>query len=139
MTQKEKELFMVVRSIHYNNVVMKKLKEYTLPEWLVCLSEEVLLEYAIPIFSRVLHKYPMLCGMNKEWQVIYEITKVSEEFWEVNKEWKVYFYKIINTILSQYEEGKLIASIPEEYLYQFKNFMIPIRRPSRKDIQPEQR
>lgn len=39
---------MEIRSIHYYNVIIKKLKEYTLPEWIVCLNEKVLLEYAVP-------------------------------------------------------------------------------------------
>ncbi len=116
------EQFMEVRSIHYYNVVMKKLEEYTLPEWLVCLKEEVLLEYAIPVFSRVLQKYPMLCGMNNEWQVLYDITRVNQVFWQVHKEWKVYFNKIVDKILLENRQGVFIMPIPEEYLYQFKNF-----------------
>lgn len=78
------EQFMEVRSIHYHNVVTKRLAEYTLPEWLVCLQEEILLEYAIPVFVGVLEKYPMLCGMNNEWQVLYDITRLNHDFWMMN-------------------------------------------------------
>lgn len=116
------EQFREVRSIHYNNVVMKKLEEYTLPEWIVCLKEEVLLEYTIPVFSRVLHEYPMLCGMNREWQVLYDITNVNRVFWQEHKEWKAYFDKIIDKVILECKRDAMKVSIPEEYLCQFKNF-----------------
>lgn len=116
------EQFMEVRSIYYYNVVTKRLEEYTLPEWLVCLEEEVLLEYAIPIFSRVVENYPMLCGMNNEWQVLYDITRLNRDFWIMNTEWKVYFNKIVDKIFFEYGQGAFVMSIPEEYLYQFKQF-----------------
>lgn len=123
LTIEKSEEFMEVRSIHYYNVVMKKLEEYTLPEWFVCLKEGVLLEYTIPIFSRVLQKYPMLCGMNHEWQVLYEIAKVNQVFWQINREWKEYFNKIINEIFFEYEQGTFVTSIPKEYICQFKFFL----------------
>ena len=116
------EQFMEVRSIHYYNVVTKKMGEYTFPEWLVCLNEKVLLEYVIPIFSGALKEYPMLCGMNCEWQVLYEITMISQEFWNDNREWKVYFSKIIKKVLFEYEQGSLISNVPENYLSQFEKF-----------------
>lgn len=122
LTIEKCEQFMEIRSIHYYNVVMKKLEEYALPEWLVCLKEEVLLEYTIPVFSKVLQKYPMLCGMNNEWQVLYDITRVNQDFWRVHKEWKTYFNKIIDKILLEYSQRVLIIPFPEEYLYQFRNF-----------------
>lgn len=119
--EKEKQ-FMEIRSIHYYNVIIKKLKEYTLPEWIVCLNEKVLLEYAVPVFSRVLNEYPMLCGMNCEWQVLYEITKIKQCFWDLHKEWKVYFVKIIDNIFLEYKQEDLMTVIPKEYLHQFKNY-----------------
>lgn len=123
LTIEKSEEFKEVRSIHYCNVVIKKLEEYSLPEWFVCLKEGVLLEYAIPVFSRVLQAYPMLCGINNEWQVLYEITKISGEFWELKREWKEYLKKIISEIFFKYEQGILAISIPKEYLDQFKIFL----------------
>lgn len=120
--EKSQEL-MEVRSIHYYNVVMKKLKEYSLPEWFVCLEEKVLLEYAIPVFSRVLKVYPMLCGSKNEWQVLYEITQVNQKFWERNKKWKEYFDDVINGILLKHEQGVLETNVSEEYIRQFKYFI----------------
>ena len=114
--------FMQVRSVHHYNVVMKTLEEYTLPEWIVCLEEEVLLEYAIPIFSRVLESYPMLCGMNNEWEVLYEITRLNQEFWRRNTEWKEYFNKIIDVVFLEYRKGAFIIAVPDEYLNQFQIF-----------------
>lgn len=112
-----------MRSIHYHNVVNKILGEYSLPEWLVCLHEEILLEYAVPIFSRVREIYPMLCGMNNEWQVLYEITKLNQDFWIKNAEWKEYFDKLIESVLLEYAQGRINTTIPEVYLYQFKAFI----------------
>lgn len=114
---------MEVRSIYYNNVVMKKLIEYSLPEWFVCLEEKVLLDCAIPIFSKVLHVYPMLCGDKNEWQVLYEITQVNQKFWEMNKGWKEYFNNIIDGILLKYEQGVLELYISDEYVCRFKRFV----------------
>lgn len=122
LSKEKSEQLMEVRSIHYHNVVTKVLGEYSLPEWLVCLHEEILLEYAIPIFSRVLANYPMLCGMNNEWQVLYEITILNQDFWMMNEDWKVYFDKLIEKVLFEYEQGGFNTTISEEYLYQFKAF-----------------
>lgn len=123
LTIKKSEEFREVRSIHYYNIVIKKLEEYSLPEWFVCLKEGVLLEFAIPVFSRVLQMYPMLCGMNNEWQVLYEITQVSQDFWKLKREWKEYLKQFLNEILFKYEQGAFAISIPEEYLYKFKIFI----------------
>lgn len=116
------ERFLQIRSIHYYNVVMKKLEEYSLPEWFICISEKVLLEYAIPVFLRVLNHYPMLCGINNEWQVMYEISKIDIEFWNEHRDWKVYLDNIIDKIFLENKEGKLAVDVPEEYLIQFKIF-----------------
>ena len=122
LSVKEIEYLSEVRSIHYQNVLVKKLEEYTLPEWLVCLNEKVLLEYAIPILSNVLNEYPMLCGMNCEWQVLYEITNLEHEFWQAHKAWKAFYDEMINKIILTYEQDDFEVLIPEEYLYQFKMF-----------------
>lgn len=114
--------FREVRSIHYHNVITKKLKEYNFPEWIVCLNEKVLLDYTIPIFSRVLAEYPMLCGMNSEWQILYEITKIDWVFWKTHRTWKMFFDEIIEEVILSKEQGGLITPISEEYLYKFKNF-----------------
>lgn len=123
LTKEKSQELIEVRSIHYYNVVMKILKEYSLPEWFACLEEKVLLEYAIPVFSGVLKVYPMLCGNKNEWQVLYEITQVNQMFWEMNKEWKEYFDDIINGVLMKHEQGVLETSISEEYIRQLKCFI----------------
>lgn len=122
MTIEKSEQLLEVRSIHYYNVVMKKLKDYSFPEWIVCLNEKVLLEYAIPVFSRVLKEYPMLCGLNCEWQILYEITTVDQEFWEKHIEWKKYFQKIVEEIDLEYAREKLMVPVPKEYSQQFETF-----------------
>ena len=122
-TEKSKE-FIEIRSIHNYNVVMKKLVDYTFPEWLVCLNEKVLLKYAIPIFARVLNEYPMLCGMNCEWQVLYEITKIDQDFWDIHNEWKKHFITIVNNVVLDYNSKKIMNTISGKYLDCFEKFII---------------
>jgi len=116
------EQLLEVRSVYYYNIVHRTLEEYTLSEWIVCLNEGILLEYAVPILSRALERYPMLCGMNNEWQVLFYITMINEEFWFEHKEWKNCFCELIKDICVQHENGRFVEAIPNEYLYQFKLF-----------------
>ena len=116
-----KSRFEKVRSIYYYNIVNKRLHDYSFPEWIVCIEEKVLLEYAIPIFSRVLKYYPMLCGEHCEWEVLYEISKVDENFWNMHKEWKLFFKDIINNI--SYNNEKEINDISKKYIHQFHVFI----------------
>ena len=115
------ESLLDVRSIHYHNVVNKKIIDYTFPEWIVCLEEELLLEYAIPIFSRTLLHYPMLSGMNNEWEVLYLISRISREFWQENEEWKNYYKSIIEKVINENRIDFL--SIAQEYLSCFEKFI----------------
>lgn len=115
--------FLEVRSIYHYNIVNMKLKDYSFPEWVVCLEENVLLEYALPVFSRVLQEYPMLCGMNCEWQIMYEIAKIKEDFWLLHKEWREFFVGILRQFCSKYAKEKLIEIFSEEYSYQFREFI----------------
>lgn len=115
--------FLDVRSIHYYRVIHKKLKNYSLFEWIVCLEESVLLEYALPIFSRVLYEYPMLCGMNCEWQIMYEITKINENFWTFHQEWRRFFVEIIMQFFSKYTKEELSNMFSEQYFCQFEKFI----------------
>lgn len=117
------EYFLEVRSIHYHNIINLNLNQYSFPEWIVCLEENVLLDYALPIFSRVLQEYPMLCGMQCEWQVLYEITKINEDFWMIHQKWKEYFIDILNRFCSNYVMEELIDIFSEEYFFQFEKFM----------------
>lgn len=115
--------FLEIRSIYYQNIINNTLQQYSFYEWVVCLQEKVLLEYAVPIFSRVLYEYPMLCGMNCEWQVMYEITKIREDFWLPHIDWKIYFVEILRRFSSDYNEIELIQIFSERYFKQFKKFM----------------
>ncbi len=119
LSSKTCERLLEYRSIHYNNVVNEKLSDYNLPEWVVCLEEEVLLEYAIPILSRVLSHCPMMLGMNNEWEVLYLVVKVKSDFWRVNKEWKDYYKLLIDKAINNDNSN----SIPQKYLMVFREFM----------------
>lgn len=117
-----KERFEETRAIYYYNILNKPLLEYTFPEWVVCLQEKVLLEYTIPIFSRVLENYPMLCGKNCEWEILYEIAKVDENFWNVHEGWKQFFVNILNDVL--YNNGeKKEPIINAKFIHQFCIFI----------------
>lgn len=115
--------FLEIRSIYYHNVINNNLQQYSFYEWIVCLEENILLEYAIPIFSRVLQEYPMLCGMNYEWQVMYEIAKIKEDFWLAHIDWKIFFVDILKRFSSEYEDAELIEIFSKKYFYQFKKFV----------------
>ncbi len=107
------------RSIHYHNVVNEKLSDYSLPGWIVCLEEEILLEYAILICSRVLFHCPMLLGTNNEWEVLYLIAKIQDGFWQANREWKDYYKLLIGKAVNNDNSN----AIPKEYLEVFKKFI----------------
>lgn len=117
-----KERFEETRSIYYYNILNKPLLEYTFPEWVVCLQEKALLEYAVPIFSRVLVHYPMLCGKNCEWEILYEIAKVDEDFWNVHEGWKRFFVDILNNVLCDNGVEKEPV-INEKFIEQFCIFI----------------
>ena len=108
-----KERFEETRSIYYHNILNMPLLEYTFPEWVVCLQEKVLLEYAIPIFSRVLVHYPMLCGKNCEWEILYEITKIDEDFWNIHEGWKRFFVNILDNVLCDNGQKKVTCEFRE--------------------------
>lgn len=114
--------FEEVRSIYYRNIINNILYDYSFPEWVVCVEEKVLLEYAIPILSRVLKYYPMLCGKDYEWEVLYEISKIDENFWNIHREWKMFFEDIIRDILHSRNERKM-DNISEKYICQFETFI----------------
>lgn len=129
LEEEEKSYFEEVRSIYYHNVVNKTLCEFSFPEWVVCIEEKVLLEYAVPIFSRVLKVYPMLyvdvgiCdGEICQWKILYEVSKIDEFFWNKHIEWKNFFKNIIKDILDK-NEKKEITFIDDKYIIQFYDFL----------------
>ncbi|MDE7424420.1 MAG: hypothetical protein K2N51_12165 [Lachnospiraceae bacterium] len=114
------EYFRQVRSMHYWNVLDKELGDLEYLDWLVCLEERVLLVYVIPLFSRVLEKFPMLYGGNREWQVLYEITTIDKNIWIEYPKWKIYLQKMICDSVFVKD---VKSSINKEYLYQFEKFI----------------
>lgn len=122
LSQEKANYFLEIRSIYCWNIVNMELKNYSFPEWVICIEESVLLEYAIPILSRVLQEYPMLCGKDCEWQVLYKLTKVEKEFWLSHKNWKEFFVELINRIFASNKKEDLIVLFPEDYYYQFIEF-----------------
>lgn len=118
--------FEQVRCIYYWNIINRTLREFSFWEWAICLEEKVLLEYAIPIFSRVLKSYPMLCGeiasgRFSQWGILYEIAKVDGLFWMQHAEWKNFFEDIIKDALEK-NEKETINSVSDIYIMQFHHF-----------------
>lgn len=113
-----------MRGINYTNVVKNELKDYSFYEWLVCLEQKVLLEYAVPIFSKVLVYYPFLYGMHYNGEVLYQITIIEFDFWENHFDWKEYFISIVNDILSKYTITELTNLCRKEYICQFEKFVL---------------
>ena len=121
LDKKRCDEFMQVRSIHYSNIIFKRLDEFNFPEWIICIEEKVLLDYAVPIFLKVLEKYPMLCGMHCEWEILYEIIKIEEVFWINHIDWKENLNAIIKDDIFNYE--KKLYNINYEYIEQFKKYI----------------
>ena len=121
LKQEDKLRFEKVRSIYYVNIINKCLSSYLLPEWTICLEENVLLEYALPIFSRVLSHYPMLCGGKCEWEILYDITNIPYSFWNKHEDWKQFFKKIISEIICN---KNYVNEINEGYVHHFKAFAL---------------
>ena len=117
------EQFLSMRSVPHYKIVVKKLIDFTLSEWITCLNEKVLLEYSIPVLYKALSHYPMLYGTNDEWQVLFEITKVEESFWKTYRGLKKPFVAIIDKVLYENAKENFYSSIKQEYLESMKDFV----------------
>lgn len=110
--------FLQVRSQYYANIINNKMKEYTYMEWVICIIEKILLEYALPIFSRVLIFYPMLSGINAEWEILYEISRIDEKLWLKHRDWQSFFIRVMKEAINQ--KGLVIE---DEYLNGISKFI----------------
>lgn len=114
LPEKTVNYFLTIRSSYYANVIKNKIKDYTYMEWVTCIKEKILLEYALPIFSNVLLFYPMLSGIHAEWEILYEISDIDEKFWMKHRKWKDFFIRIMKEAINK--EG---IDSEDEYFYQY--------------------
>lgn len=112
-----------IRCIYYSNLLTNKLSDFSYFEWLVCLEEKVLLEYTIPLFSRVLFKYPFLYGLSYcKGEVICKILELGDTFWIYHSDWKNVYRKIVKNIFELYSEDELNSILKREYVKILKLF-----------------
>ncbi|MDE6568335.1 MAG: hypothetical protein K2K70_11470 [Lachnospiraceae bacterium] len=57
--------------------------------------------------------YPMLCGKNCEWEILYEITKIDEDFWNIHEGWKRFFVNIFDNALCDNGQKKVTCEFRE--------------------------
>lgn len=67
----------------------------------------ILLEYAVPILSRVLSQNPLLNGAYYRGELIYNILNIDESFWQKHIDWKVYFETLLMDIFRSFSEQEL--------------------------------
>lgn len=111
--------FRRIRSQYYANIINNKMKEYTYMEWVICIKEKILLDYALPLISSPLLFYPMLCGVYAEWEILYEISDIDEKFWMEHRDWKAFFAGIMKEAINQVD----IDSEDEEYFYHLHEYL----------------
>lgn len=113
-----------IRSVECFNIINLSLNQYTYFEWLACLEEKILLEYTVPIFSRVLEKEPLLYGYNSKGQALYQIMMFEENFWHKNKGWKSYFENIILKLFQKESQEDLKNVLCKEYFEKFEEIYL---------------
>ncbi|MBE5871733.1 MAG: hypothetical protein E7294_10805 [Lachnospiraceae bacterium] len=120
LSQNKIDYLMEMRCLEAQHILFSPLKEYSYHEWMLCLREGILLDYAIPVFANVLNNYPMLAGTAiREWRTLYDITKIDENFWNEHSDWKVFF----TTLIKEKVIKNNINSLREEYLEQLLLFV----------------
>lgn len=118
LPEKTVNYFLTVRCQYYANVINDKMKDYTYMEWVTCIKEKILLEYALPIIAGPLLFYPMLSGMHAEWEILYEISDIDEKFWMEHRDWKAFFVRLMKEAINQED----IAG-EDEYLCRINEFI----------------
>ena len=115
--------FMDSRSAVHIRVLKRTLSEYTWAEWLICLKEKVLLEQCLPYVSEKLDDDPLIPGLFSKGEVLYDVTRIDDEFWMSHQDWLEYFRTIINTVLDKLENDSDTTGIIREYVEAYNSFV----------------
>ena len=117
------EDFMNSRSAVHIRVLKRTLSEYTWAEWLICLKEKVLLEQCLPYVSEKLDDDPLIPGLFSKGEVLYDVTRIDDDFWMSHQDWLEYFRTIINTVLDKLENDSDTTGIIREYVEAYRSFV----------------
>lgn len=115
--------FMDSRSAVHIRVLKRTLSEYTWAEWLICLKEKVLLEQCLPYVSEKLDDDPLIPGLFSKGEVLYDVTRIDDDFWMSHQDWLEYFRTIINTVLDKLENDSDTTGIIREYVEVYNSFV----------------
>ena len=115
--------FMDSRSAVHIRVLKRTLSEYTWAEWLICLKEKVLLEQCLPYVSEKLDDDPLIPGLFSKGEVLYDVTRIDDDFWMSHQDWLEYFRTIINTVLDKLENDSDTTGIIREYVEAYNSFV----------------
>ncbi|MBP3753915.1 MAG: hypothetical protein J6I66_03585 [Lachnospiraceae bacterium] len=117
------ENFKNARSAVHIRVLKRTLSEYTWAEWLICLKEKVLLEQCLPYVSEKLDDDPLIPGLFSKGEVLYDVTRIDDDFWMSHQDWLEYFRTIINTVLDKLENDSDTKGIIREYVEAYRSFV----------------
>ena len=115
--------FMDSRSAVHIRVLKRTLSEYTWAEWLICLKEKVLLEQCLTYVSEKLDDDPLIPGLFSKGEVLYDVTRIDDDFWMSHQDWLEYFRTIINTVLDKLENDSDTTGIIREYVEAYNSFV----------------
>lgn len=96
-----------VRGIDYQNMVNCKLKNYTLLEWTGCIKEGILIEYAVPMLSRLLAIHPLAAGIHYQGELLFYIVRAFQVGIVTQADWLQYFKELVTGIIKTETEETL--------------------------------
>ena len=117
------EDFMNARSAVHIRVLKRTLSEYTWAEWLICLKEKVLLEQCLPYVSEKLDEDLLIPGLFSKGEVLYDVTRIDDDFWISHPDCLEYFRTIINTVLNKFKNDSDTPEIIREYVEAYRGFV----------------
>lgn len=96
-----------------SNILYRKLGEYGWGEWVICLHLELLLDYTIPMMSRVLSASVFVPGLYYKGEILWRILKHNSNIWNTHPTWKQYFVGLLQNVFFQYSEQALEEMLDE--------------------------
>lgn len=95
------------RSGYASHILNWTLAEYGWAEWILCMNLWVLMEYAIPVLSKVLDINAFVPGIFYRGEVLYRILIYEGDIWERHPDWMPFFKGLVQNMFTQYDEDEL--------------------------------
>ena len=95
-----KEHMRHIRSVDYHNVLVNPIKEYGLAEWLVCLDENIFIDCAIAMLSKVIAVDSYAVDYDNIPLICYVVWAYKQCDFEHKNEWHSYFSDIVKSVLN---------------------------------------